>query len=54
VIAIAEIKYVLKTSGENFKAKVGHIEDASIETFAHDHAHIAPADHGRSSAMGDH
>ncbi|HRN58488.1 MAG TPA: polysulfide reductase NrfD, partial [Agriterribacter sp.] len=33
VIAIWEIKHVLKTSGENYKAKMGEIEKMSAEAF---------------------
>jgi molybdopterin-containing oxidoreductase family membrane subunit len=39
VIAIAEIKHVLKTSGEIYKEKVGDIEKESVEEFAHQYAH---------------
>ncbi|RFM30372.1 NrfD/PsrC family molybdoenzyme membrane anchor subunit [Deminuibacter soli] len=39
VIAIAEIKAVLKTSGENFKETVGKEEEMQPETFAHEYAH---------------
>ncbi len=39
VIAVAEIKYVLKTSGENYKAKMDTVENQKVEEFAHDHAH---------------
>ena len=39
VIAIAEIKYVLKTSGENYKDKMGEIEGEGLEKFVHDQAH---------------
>ena len=39
VIAIAEIKYVLKTTGENYKAKMTPIEEQSLEHFAHEQAH---------------
>jgi Ni/Fe-hydrogenase subunit HybB-like protein len=39
VIAIAEIKYVLKTSGENYKNQMGTIEKKGVEEFAHDVAH---------------
>jgi molybdopterin-containing oxidoreductase family membrane subunit len=38
VIAIAEIKFVLKTSGESFKQKMVVIEDKSTEQFAHEQA----------------
>ena len=39
VIAIAEIKHVLKTSGESYKEKVGNIEVQPAEEFAHEFAH---------------
>ncbi len=41
VIAIAEIKFVLKTSGENYKKKMLPLEDKSTEEFIHitEHAH---------------
>jgi Ni/Fe-hydrogenase subunit HybB-like protein len=39
VIALAEIKYVLKTSGENFKANMSDKEQKSVEQFAHDAHH---------------
>src|SRR6185369_15225158 len=50
VIAIAEIKSVLKTSGENYKAKMTDIEKADAEKFyiaevAHDHGHDAAVAH---------
>jgi molybdopterin-containing oxidoreductase family membrane subunit len=55
VIAIAEIKHVLKTSGESFKAKVGHVETAAVEEFAHKHAHIEnTGGHGRASSGMEH
>ncbi|MCW3080701.1 NrfD/PsrC family molybdoenzyme membrane anchor subunit [Segetibacter sp.] len=38
-IAVAEIKYVLKTSGENYKEKMDKVEDQKVEEFAHDYAH---------------
>jgi hypothetical protein len=38
VIAIAEIKFVLKTSGESFKQKMVTIEDKSTEQFAKEQA----------------
>jgi molybdopterin-containing oxidoreductase family membrane subunit len=40
VIAIAEIKSILKTSGENYKEKMAELEDMSVEEFyakTHDH-----------------
>jgi Ni/Fe-hydrogenase subunit HybB-like protein len=41
VIAVAEIKHILKKSGENYKEKMGTEENESVETFAHEfeHAH---------------
>ncbi len=42
VIAVAEIKHILKRSGESFKATMGNIESEPVEAFVHEHAH----DHG--------
>ena len=42
VIALAEIKHILKRSGESFKANMGALDAQPAEAFAHDHAH----DHG--------
>lgn len=42
VIALAEIKHILKKNGENYKAKMGAHEVQKPEEFAHEHAH----DHG--------
>ncbi len=39
VIAIAEVKHVMKTSGESYKAEVGEIEKESVEEFTHKHVH---------------
>ena len=39
VIAIAEIKHVLKTSGESFKDKMEPLEKEEVEKFAHEMAH---------------
>lgn len=41
VIAVAEIKHILKKSGAKYKEKMGHEENESVERFAHDfeHAH---------------
>jgi molybdopterin-containing oxidoreductase family membrane subunit len=39
VIAIAEIKYVLKTSGENYKNQMDKVETQKVEEFVHDNAH---------------
>jgi Ni/Fe-hydrogenase subunit HybB-like protein len=38
-IAVTEIKYILKTSGENYKERMDKVEDQKIEEFAHDYAH---------------
>ena len=39
VIAIAEIKYVLKTTGESYKDKMDKQEGQEPEDFAHQYAH---------------
>ena len=39
VIAVAEIKYVLKTSGESFKDGMDDVEAKEAEDFAHEYAH---------------
>jgi len=39
VIAVAEIKNILKRSGENFKEKMGEAEKETPEEFAHEFAH---------------
>jgi len=39
VIAIAEIKHILKKSGANYKEKMGPEENESVEKFAHEFAH---------------
>src|SRR6188768_2530446 len=39
VIAIAEIKHILKKNGENYKEKMDVVEKESVEEFAHAHAH---------------
>ena len=39
VIALAEIKHILKKSGENYKEKMGEAETESVEEFAHEYAH---------------
>ena len=39
VIALAEIKHILKKAGENYKAKMGPEESESIEEFAHEYEH---------------
>lgn len=38
-IAVTEIKYILKTSGENYKERMDKVEDQKVEEFAHDYAH---------------
>src|SRR3954465_4577027 len=38
-IAVTEIKYILKTSGENYKDRMDKVEDQRVEEFAHDYAH---------------
>jgi molybdopterin-containing oxidoreductase family membrane subunit len=42
VIAVAEIKHILKRSGENYKQKMDAVEHESMEEFAEQHGH----DHG--------
>jgi molybdopterin-containing oxidoreductase family membrane subunit len=42
VIAVAEIKHILKRSGENYKQKMDAVEHESVEEFAEQHGH----DHG--------
>jgi molybdopterin-containing oxidoreductase family membrane subunit len=42
VIAIAEIKHILKKNGETFKEKMSGMEAETTEEFGHKHAH----DHG--------
>jgi molybdopterin-containing oxidoreductase family membrane subunit len=39
VIAIAEIKHILKKSGENYKEKMGEAEAETADEFAHEFAH---------------
>ena len=39
VIAVAEIKYVLKRSGESFKPGMESIEAQPLDKFVHDNAH---------------
>ncbi len=39
VIAVSEIKFILKTSGENYKKKMNVIDEKSIEEFVHEQAH---------------
>ncbi len=42
VIAIAEIKHILKKNGENYKEKMDEVEAESTDEFGHKHGH----DHG--------
>ncbi|HTL06922.1 MAG TPA: NrfD/PsrC family molybdoenzyme membrane anchor subunit [Chitinophagaceae bacterium] len=42
VIALAEIKHILKKNGESYKNNMTRIDTQSAEAFAHEHAH----DHG--------
>jgi molybdopterin-containing oxidoreductase family membrane subunit len=39
VIAIAEIKHILKKSGNVYKKKMGDAERETVEEFAHENAH---------------
>jgi len=39
VIAIAEIKHILKKNGENYKEKMDVVEKEAVDEFAHHHAH---------------
>ena len=39
VIALAEIKHILKKSGKNYKQKMDVVEKESVEEFAHEHVH---------------
>ena len=39
VIAIAEVKSILKTSGEGQKERMGHVEQEEVGDFAHHYAH---------------
>lgn len=39
VIAIAEIKHILKKNGESYKDNMGEEEKATVEHFTHEHAH---------------
>jgi molybdopterin-containing oxidoreductase family membrane subunit len=39
VIAVAEIKHILKKAGESYKDKMDVIEKESVEEFAHEYAH---------------
>lgn len=39
VIAIAEIKHILKKSGENYKEEMGEVEQEPVEEFVHAYAH---------------
>ena len=47
VVAVAEIKYVLKTTGEGYKDKMGHLESVSASVFAHSgHGHTVVENDG--------
>jgi Ni/Fe-hydrogenase subunit HybB-like protein len=50
VIAIAEIKGVLKTSGESYKVAMEAIEEQSVEQFAAENLHHGHDDHGAHAA----
>ena len=39
VIAVAEIKHILKKAGESYKDKMDDVEKESVEEFAHNYAH---------------
>ena len=39
VIAVAEIKYVLKRSGESYKPEFDKLEAQTLDSFVHDNAH---------------
>src|SRR5690606_762389 len=39
VIAVAEIKHILKKSGESYKKNMTEEEKTSVEHFTHEHAH---------------
>ena len=39
VIAIAEIKHILKKSGDAYKQQMGKEESETVEEFAHEYAH---------------
>jgi Ni/Fe-hydrogenase subunit HybB-like protein len=39
VVAVAEIKHILKKAGDNYKAKMGPEETETIEQFAHEYEH---------------
>jgi molybdopterin-containing oxidoreductase family membrane subunit len=39
VIAIAEIKHILKRTGTVFKDKMGHEEAETVEAFAEEYVH---------------
>jgi molybdopterin-containing oxidoreductase family membrane subunit len=39
VIAIAEVKQILKVSGESYKEKMTKLEEEPVEEFAHEVAH---------------
>ena len=39
VIAVAEVKQILKISGENYKEKMGKLEEEPLEEFVHETVH---------------
>jgi molybdopterin-containing oxidoreductase family membrane subunit len=39
VIAMAEIKHILKKSGENYKEKMDVVEEEPVEEFVHEYVH---------------
>jgi hypothetical protein len=39
VIAIAEIKHILKKGGESYKEQMDPLEEQTVEEFAHDQLH---------------
>ncbi|HEY1113358.1 MAG TPA: hydrogenase, partial [Chitinophagaceae bacterium] len=39
VIAVAEIKHILKKNGDGYKEQMDHVELAKVEDFAHANAH---------------
>jgi molybdopterin-containing oxidoreductase family membrane subunit len=39
VIAVAEIKHILKKNGENYKEKMDVVERVKVDEFAHEHTH---------------
>jgi molybdopterin-containing oxidoreductase family membrane subunit len=39
VVAVAEIKFVLKTSGDNYKREMAKEDEKSLEEFVHENSH---------------